>query len=301
MSKRRRTKVPMSKVLVVGASSFVGRYLTKLLSAEHEVWSVGRSVPEGTTRERFIECDLSEIGAAMENFPAAVDAVIYLAQSRRYREFPAGAGDVCRVNVDAPVALANWATAVGAEKFVYASSGSVYAPSDRKLTEESPLLSLGSTNFYGMSKLAAEGMLQAFSARMSVAILRPFFIYGAGQSPDMFLARIAGKIVRGEPIQLTGQDGLVFNPVHVSDAARAFAAALKRDVAGVYNIAGTDVATLASAAEKLGAMIGRPPVFERLDGDAMHMVAETRRMERDLMPPTKTLADGLGELIEVGS
>ena len=57
-----------------------------------------------------------------------VDAVVHLAQHRDYASFPEGAGSVASVTIAAACRLAEHACQRGATRFVFASSGGIYAP-----------------------------------------------------------------------------------------------------------------------------------------------------------------------------
>jgi UDP-glucose 4-epimerase len=68
--------------------------------------------------------DLSNLEAQL---PQKLDAVIHLAQSYRFREFPAGAMSVTNVNVVATAHLLESAARKGVQHFICASTGGVYA------------------------------------------------------------------------------------------------------------------------------------------------------------------------------
>ena len=154
---------------------------------------------------------------------SAPSAVLHLAQSRRYREFPEGVGDVYAVNVGATVALLDYARRAGATTFTYASSGAVYAPGPEAV-RETDLPAPG--NFYAASKLAGELATEQFRGLLRGHILRFFFIYGPGQR-NMFIPGLLGRLRERQEVTLAGPDGIHVNPVFVDDAAAAVAATLE--------------------------------------------------------------------------
>src|SRR5215213_4375742 len=102
------------RLLVTGVTGFTGSALVRALAERGEtVYALHR--PGGAPLERLkgvelVEQDLSSpLG---EGLPE-VDAVVHLAQSRRYREFPEGAADVFEVNASATARLLDWARLVG--------------------------------------------------------------------------------------------------------------------------------------------------------------------------------------------
>uniref|UniRef100_UPI0037480321 NAD-dependent epimerase/dehydratase family protein n=1 Tax=Escherichia coli TaxID=562 RepID=UPI0037480321 len=72
----------------------------------------------------WLDVNLSE-GLDTAKLPRRMDAILHLAQSDRYREFPAGAPDVFRFNVDVPAQLMLWAKTAGVSRAVFASTGTV--------------------------------------------------------------------------------------------------------------------------------------------------------------------------------
>ena len=99
-------------IVLTGSTGCVGQALVReLKQAGHEVITVGRQT-SNDNEVASVLCDLSE-PFSTESFPARADAVIHLAQSRRYREFPVAAGEVFAINVAASQRLADyWATPV---------------------------------------------------------------------------------------------------------------------------------------------------------------------------------------------
>lgn len=286
----------MSRLLVTGASGLLGaRFVALAASQGHEVCAVGRSAPEPPQPNvRPIAMDLA-CPLDRSALPPQIDAVLHLAQSRRFREFPDGAGDVFAVNVARTAELLDYAHGAGATHFVLASTGGVYAPSAEPLTEDSALAT--KPGFYPASKRAAELLAHPYAGLMTVAILRFFFIYGAGQGSDMLMPRLVASVREGRPIQLQGDDGLSLNPVHVDDAAAAVLAATEMEESATVNVAGPSTVTLREIAGLIGAELGVEPRFELDEGSAPSLVAETARMRRVLAEPRTDLQAAIGELL----
>ena len=88
-------------------------------------------------------------------------------------------------------------------------------------------------DMYGMSKLATECMLKF--AKIKSHIMRPFTIYGPGQSMDYPLPAIIDRAKRGE-CSVWGSGTQVRDWVHIDDALRVFEYLLHRDDPVVLNI-----------------------------------------------------------------
>lgn len=283
-------------ILIVGALGLLGRRLAEMLVGEHAIHGVVRK--SGCSEKvNYIEADLSKLSEKV--LPKRIDVVYYLAQSKRFREFPAGAVDMFEINVHAPLKLAEWARTNSVRKFFYISSGGVY----RKGTgpfRESQALDAGKTlGFYPDTKLCAEILLRNYSEFFeNFAILRPFFVYGPGQDADMLLPRLIRNVREGREISLNGEDGIRINPIYVDDAA----AAMKRLLllpAGSYlfNIAGAEVVTMRAVSEMIGRFLGKSPVFAHDHIPGRDFVADIALMEKMLHVPKVTLSDGIGRVI----
>ena len=281
-------------VLLTGASGFVGRHvLAPLAQAGHEVVAIARRAPPDALAgdATWILQDLAA-GLDAARLPARVDAVVHLAQSARHRDFPAGAADVVAVNVAAAAALADYARSAGARRFVLCSSGGVYGYRDGPAHEDDPVAPV---SFYQASKHAAEVLLAPYAQLLDVVVLRPFFVYGAGQR-GMLVARLAARVLAGETVTIDGDPGLRINPIHVADAARTVVAAVGADApTGIVNVAGAQSMTLTQLVAALGEAAGVAPRVEHAgEGPPADLLGDTARMRERLgVTPRVTLGEGL--------
>lgn len=179
----------MTRVLVTGATGFVGRPLVRALaSAGFAVRAAGRTAPrfEDTAIEAVAHGDLGA-SIAWEPLVAGVDAVVHLAGIAHTGDDIADA-TYDRVNHRATAELAAAARRAGVQRFVLLSSIRAQSgPSaDHVLTEtDAP----HPTDAYGRSKLAAEAAVRG--ADVAYTILRPVLIYGPGAKGNLAaLARL---------------------------------------------------------------------------------------------------------------
>ncbi|WP_298623558.1 NAD-dependent epimerase/dehydratase family protein [uncultured Legionella sp.] len=176
----------MSKILVTGATGFVGRSLVPaLLQNGHEVrCAVSQKVDwlqaEQTVINRLeLQSDWSEV-------LKDIDIVIHLAARVHIMKEKVETGttsldEYCKVNSTATKNLAQQAAQYGVKRFVFLSSIKVNGEFtfDKPFTEDSLTQP---DDPYGLSKLYAEQELQAISKQteMEVVILRPPLIFGPG-------------------------------------------------------------------------------------------------------------------------
>jgi nucleoside-diphosphate-sugar epimerase len=284
------------RILITGAGGFLGRHLVAQLAPRHELTALSRRPPEPELEglARWVVCDLRALDVA--KLPDRVDAVIHLAQSRRYREFPDGAADVFSVNVASTFALLEYARTASASSFALASTGGVYGLSPHPVRESDRPQP---TTFYFRSKLAAEALAGGYSEHFRALTFRFFFIYGPGQR-SMLISTLAAKVAASHDIVIEGDPGLRINPIFVEDAARVFEPALTSGAGGIFNVAGDEQVTITELVDLLGETAGERPRARHepalANGD---LVADTTRMRDELgVRPQVRLVDGLRSVVD---
>lgn len=270
-----------------------------MLCPGNEVHAIVRTVPAvARPGVSYHAIDLSA-DWSVAALPERIDAVIHLAQSRQYREFPEQALETFRVNVAAAATLLDYASRAGAHRFVLASTGGLHRPAASVIGAHTPVDPPdGALTYYFRSKQAAELLAEPYRALMDVSVLRPFFIYGPGQSPDKLIARLAASVREGLPIQLNGRDGLSINPVFVDDAAELLRALLDVPGSRTLMVAGPDVVSIRAIAETIGRAVGRTPIFDPRGGDDSSLVADHRAMESLLGRSLTGFPEGMRQLLQ---
>src|SRR5262245_2290426 len=131
----------MDTAFVIGGAGFIGRHLVRHLAA-HGL-RVGAPSPPRTAAPPVPGVEWVAPGPAStdptHDWPRRYDAVIYLAQSARWREFPTAADDIVRVNVGALHQVAEHARHAGARRFVHLSTGTVYGQTREPAREDEPI------------------------------------------------------------------------------------------------------------------------------------------------------------------
>lgn len=286
-------------ILISGASGLLGSHVLPLLAPHHALHALVRTPPNapvaGVTYHRTdFTADWADAA-----FPARIDAVWHLAQSPHMREYPEKAREIRTVNLDATARLLAYAKRAGARRFVLASTGGLYAPGTETLHEEAALaIAPGPLAYYFETKQQSEALVQQAQAHFSTLILRPFFMYGAGQAASMLIPRLIANVQNGTPLSLQGENGMQFNPLHAADAAQALAASLTLSGHHTVNIAGPQTLNLRQAGEAIAAALGKEAQFSQSAGDAPCFVADTTRMRTHLSAPTIGFTEGVGSLVK---
>ena len=174
-------------VLVTGASGFVGRHVAPTLAREG--WSVRRAVrsPDGMDDEVVIESIGPETDwtAALEG----VDAVVHLAARVHHKHEEHAVQLYRNVNIAGTLHLARCAAAAGVRQFIFVSTVLVHGRSNEGLAPFSENDILTPRGLYGMSKAAAEAGLRTLArdSAMSISVIRPPLVYGAGAKGNFAL------------------------------------------------------------------------------------------------------------------
>lgn len=285
----------MARYLITGATGLIGMHLLPLFGREDVVYCLGRRAPRPggiDARLEFLAADLAGDWNA-DMLPDGLDAVIHLAQSPHYRDFPDKALHMLALNTDAPLKLADHARRNGA-RFVFASSGGVYGAGKEGFYEHDQPQPASELGFYLGTKLCAELLLENYASFIDVTIPRFFFVYGRGQRPDALIPRLVDAVRSGRPVTLAGSDGISLNPVYAEDAARALFDCISHPGSRKLNIAGPEILTMRQVAETIGQVVGVEPVFEHGAGDAhANFIGDITAMTSLVGAPATSFRQGL--------
>src|SRR2546423_444018 len=211
------------RVLVTGAAGFVASHLIPALAgAGHEVYALDRD----KARIAGLPATPVEHDLAQRPAPGAlpeVDAVVHLAQANV--KLPDEAPRLHAVNAGSTVDLLDHSRRCGAERFLYASTGTAYGFGDRPFVETAPP---ASRDLYAVSKLSGELFVEAYSPFFATFVARLFAPYGPGQHSRM-IPRLIERVRAGEPVTLNDGGRPRMNPMYVDDVVRVFTAALDLD------------------------------------------------------------------------
>ena len=308
------------RALVTGAAGFIGSHLCEeLLTDGAQVRGVDRfSTYYDPALKRanlapllkmegfdFVEGGLNDLSP--RELLAEVDVVYHLAGQPGVRiswgqEFRLYLDD----NVLSTQRLLEAAREANLQRFVLASSSSIYGDAEHFPTRESDKPRPVSP--YGVTKLAAEHLCDLYFKGFGIptVALRYFTIFGPRQRPDMAFTRFIRAGLTNTPIEVFGDGEQERDFTYVGDAVAATIAAGARGRPGArYNIAGGNHATVIDVIQTLGKLIGKEPTVEHLPavvGDARKTGADTTLAAEELgYAPSTSLEEGLAHQLHVES
>ena len=198
----------MAKLLITGASGFVGQALLKQARLRHEC--VGLTRADNALLESDLVVHEMDDHVDFSDVLTDVDVVIHCA-GIAHRS--ASSADYDRVNVRLTVHLANQAVRNGVSRFIFLSTAKVqgeYSEPECLWNEEMPSKPVGD---YAKSKQTAEQELQKIGciSGMEIVILRPPLVYGPKVTANF--SRLLSLVYKQVPLPLgsiKNQRSLIF-------------------------------------------------------------------------------------------
>lgn len=311
----------MAHVLVTGGVGFIGYHVARALLARGDDVTVAddfsdapypRADKDRNARDLRAEFARAKIEracvterAAMAPLFEGIDAVVHLAGLAGVRPSFADPARYARVNVEGTAVVLDLAREHAIERFVFASSSSVYGnATPLPAREDAPAVAPESP--YAASKRGAELVASAMSRRtpaMRVAALRFFTVYGPRQRPEMAITLFARAVLAHRTITVFGDGSMRRDFTHCDDITRGVVASLDRAQCGFreFNLgsgAPVDLGALVAAigdAAGVRATVDHAPVPL---GDVEATFADISRARAELdWQPRIALRDGLESVV----
>ena len=293
----------MKRVLVTGASGFIGRAaLAPLAARGFEVHAVSRRPPRdagaGVTWHAHDLLAAGEPARVVERVrPTHLLHLAWYAVPGKYWTAPE--------NVDwvaASAALARAFAEHGGRRFVGAGTCAEYAPAAGNCDERAT--PLAPATLYGTCKHATRIVIESLAAgRFSFAWGRIFFLYGPHEHESRLVPGVVRALLAGREALCTAGTQ-VRDFMHVEDVAAAFAALLDSDVDGAVNIASGEPVALAEVVRTIARQLDAEPLV-RLGarpipaGELPSITAATARLRDEVgWGHGRSLESGLAETIE---
>jgi nucleoside-diphosphate-sugar epimerase len=286
------------KILVSGASGFVGFPLALELAKSNEVHGIAR-FRDGSMRRTLEDAGVTTIAKdvardRLDDIPTDCDYVFNeLAMLRICDDYPK---EAFLVNTRFVADLLEHSKS--ADGVVLASTGAVYRPSSKAWSENGPLLP---ANTYALSKLCGEVLGGYVSDKLNVpsCVLRYFYPYGP-LGVGGILARWADMMRRGEAIPVSQAMVPRYNPHFISDCVELTikATGLCKVPATTINIAGTEIKSKIQLLDMISEAIGVDYRMEENAGEELAWVGDTGLMLNSIGEPKVKLKEGIGIMVK---
>src|SRR5881227_3401759 len=307
------------RVLVTGGAGFIGSHLVeKLLAASHDVVvlddfndfydpQIKHANIAGFAKDVTVyHVDLRD-GESVRNLfhREKVNAIAHLAARAGVRpsiQYPRLYYDT---NVTGTLHLLEAARVTGVERFVFASSSSVYGASKRiPFSEDEHLTQTFSP--YAATKIAGEFLCSTYSHlyNLRVVALRYFTVYGPRQRPDLAIHQFTRRIYAGQPIDQFGDRSTQRDYTYIDDIIQGTMAALEYDgpMYDVFNLGESQTIQLKDLILAIENTLGKKAKINRLAeqaGDMPRTYADISKARKLLgYNPTTKLSEGLPKFVE---
>lgn len=291
------------RVLVSGASGFVGRYtIEPLLARGFDVHLVSRFAPKEFGKNvQWHVADLLDSDAQR----ALIDYLrpshlLHLAWYAEHGKFWNAVENTAWLR--ASISLAEIFYAMGGERMVGAGTCAEYEWGDElcveNCTRECP------ASLYGITKLAAGHCLNALAIRYSAsaAWARIFFPYGPGEPATRLIPYVIDCLLNGQPARCTHGKQLR-DYLYAQDVGDALVAILDSSVNGPVNIGSGIATSISTIVQRIGSILGCPELIElgaiqEPVHSASMVVADNAKLRNETCwQPRYTIEQGMQEMI----
>lgn len=274
----------LTRVLVTGCAGFIGWKVSEFLLREgssvvgidnlNDAYDVRLkqwrlSQLESHRDFEFHQIDITDHSAVDNLFtkcgaskPRNVGAVISLAARAGVRQSLGNPWVYYQTNVQGTLNLLELCRTNGVQKFILASTSSVYGQAKTPFREDSrtdqPL------SPYAASKKAAEALTFTYYHLYGLesTVLRYFTVYGPGGRPDMSIFRFVRWITNGEPLILFGDGSQSRDFTYIDDIVKGTMLALNNRGYEVINLGSERPTTLCRIILLLEEILGRKAQIE---------------------------------------
>ncbi|MGZ5933920.1 MAG: hopanoid-associated sugar epimerase [Rhizomicrobium sp.] len=262
------------RVLVTGASGFVGSAVARALAARGDEVSV--LMREGSPRTNIVDIDCRVVMGDMRDVKSmtnAMDGARYVFHvAADYRLWARDPEEIVRNNLEGARAVMEAARTTGAEKIVYTSSVAALKPVAGVAVDETSRHSEETViGAYKRSKLVAERLVERMAGEgLPVVIVSPSTPIGPRDVKPTPTGRIIVQAASG------GMPAFVdtgLNLVHVDDVAEGHLLALAKGKTGENYILGGEDVRLKDMLGIIAPLVGRKPPRVQLPRGPLYPLA----------------------------
>lgn len=218
------------RVLIVGASGFIGSILFDYFSKKHKTYGSFYSNPV----EGLIHLDIIDNKAVKESItPLKPDVIIHPAANPNVEYCEEHPEETWHVNVEGSKNLIESAKDIGA-KFVFFSSDYIFDGINGPYSEDDTPKPI---NEYGKQKLAVERLIK--SSLKNYLIIRVTVVYGWERHGKNYAMGIIRNLSKGRAMKIPYDQ--IGSPTYANNMVQAVKELIETDKTGVYHVAGSEL------------------------------------------------------------
>lgn len=269
----------MRKILVTGASGFIGTNLCKFLSSKN--FSI-KGISHSNQTEKFPKISLLNLTQLNTFFKKNhFDTVIHLA-SLIENDDPL---KIQNVNYDITMNLLNCCVRNKVPNFIFASSHLVYGKTNYLPIDENH--STNPQTPYGISKLIGENLCKLFHNNfdLNTIILRISSVYGKNQPKSKLIPNFILRSKQSKSLLLHNYTNgyQLMDMIHVDDVSNSFYCAIKsKRKFGLYNIATGNSITVEDIAAKINNIKNSELLIKNVSKKTDHFLYNTKKAKTEL-------------------
>ncbi len=295
------------RILVTGASGFIGSHLLTVLSKMddgHEIHALSRSAPicsEANHRIIWHQADLLVDASPSEVLehvkPTHLIHGAWVTDHGAFWEHKDNAAWLA-----ASLKLADAFARYGGERFINLGSVAEYDWSRGRMVEE--VTPEEPTSVYGKAKLAFHQALTEHHQKgnFSAATGRIFYVYGPREKPQRLVPTACRALITEKP-EAFGPGGLWRDYIHVSDLVRGIKTLLDSDLTGAVNIASGTPIRLSFLFDELEKLSQKPGFLRQkptlnLGNEVPTLFADVSRLGALGWRPIVSFEEGLNHALQ---
>lgn len=234
----------MTKVLITGATGFVGTNFCRKFAEKYDIIGIARSFSQRRVSDKvhYAFGDLASpdfVSGVINKYQP--DVVLHLAAQTIVKAARRAVGATFRDNVIATLNLLEaCANAVKKPRFILMSTDKVVPYVDARENDPYP----PRMDVYGRTKMIQELLLKDYSDKLSTLIFRSCNVYGPFDERPTIIPNTIRTAINGErPIIYDEKEKSFRQYIFVDDVLRAIEKFIDEEVEGLYHIGSPDIKT----------------------------------------------------------